>query len=50
MAIKPITTFQGDSWKKQEEESDRAHHYFKQYKKQNLSKDKFKQLLLSISI
>lgn len=47
MAIKPITNFKGDSWKKQEEESDRAHHYFKQYKKQNLSKDKFKQLLLT---
>ena len=46
MAIKPITTFEGDSWKKQKEESDRAHHYFKQYKKKNLSKKKFKQLLL----
>ena len=46
MAIKQITTFTGDSWKKQKEESDRAHHYFKQYKKKNLSKKKFKQLLL----
>jgi len=46
MAIKPITNFQGDSWTKQKEESDRAHHYFKQYKKKNLSKKKFKQLLL----
>lgn len=46
MAIKPITTFEGDPWKKQKEESDRAHHYFKQYKKKNLSKKKFKQLLL----
>lgn len=46
MAIKPITTFEGDSWKKQKEESDRAHHYFKQYKKKNLSRRKFKQFLL----
>ena len=46
MAIKPITTFEGDPWKKQKEESDRAHHYFKQYKKKNLSRRKFKQFLL----
>ena len=46
MAIKPITTFEGDPWKKQKEESDRAHNYFKHYKKKNLSKKKFKQLLL----
>lgn len=49
MAIKPIIEFKGDSWKKQKEESPRAHHYFKQYKKQNLSKDKFIKLLLAES-
>ena len=49
MAIKPIIEFKGDSWKKQKEESTRAHHYFKQYKKQNLSKDKFIKLLLAES-
>ena len=47
MAIKPITTFQGDSWKKQKEESERAHHYFKQYKIKLLSKHKFTKLLLT---
>lgn len=47
MAIKPITTFKGDSWKKQKEESDRAHHYFKQYKKEKLSKNDFINLVLS---
>jgi len=46
MAIKPITTFEGDPWKKQKEESDRAHHYFKQYKTKLLSKHKFIQLIL----
>lgn len=46
MAIKPITTFNGDPWKKQDEESDRAHHYFKQYKPQLLTKREFIQLLL----
>ena len=46
MGIKPITTFEGDPWKKQEEESDRAHHYFKQYKPQLLTKREFIQLLL----
>lgn len=46
MAIKPITTFEGDSWKKQKEESDRAHHYFKQYKNKLLSKHKFIKLIL----
>lgn len=45
MAIKPITEFNGDSWKKQKEESDRAHHYFKQFKKTHLSCEKFIQLL-----
>jgi len=47
MAIKPITTFTGDSWKKQKEESPRAYHYFKQYKKQKIGRDKFIKLLLS---
>ena len=47
MAIKPITNFKGDSWKKQEEESPRAYHYFKQYKKQLIGRDKFIKLLLS---
>ena len=47
MAIKPITTFQGDSWTKQKEESPRAHHYFKQYKKENISRDKFIELILT---
>ena len=47
MPITEITDFKGDPWKKQEGESDRAHHYFKQYKKQNLSRHKFKQLLLT---
>ena len=46
MPITEITVFEGDSWKKQKGESDRAHHYFKQYKKQNLSRHNFKQLLL----
>ena len=49
MPIKPITTFKGDSWKKQEEESDRAYHYFKQYKKQLIGRDKFIRMLLSES-
>ena len=47
MAIKPITTFTGDSWKKQKEESPRAHHYFKEYKKQKMGRDKFIKLLLT---
>lgn len=47
MAIKPITTFTGDSWTKQKEESDRAHHYFKQYKPKQLSKRDFINLILS---
>ena len=46
MAIKQITTFEGDSWKKQKEESPRAYHYFKQYKKQKIGRDKFIKLLL----
>lgn len=46
MAIKPITNFQGDSWTKQKEESPRAYHYFKQYKKQKIGRDKFIKLLL----
>lgn len=46
MAIRKITQFEGDSWKKQEEESDRAHHYFKIYKKKQLSLQKYKQFLM----
>lgn len=46
MAIKPITTFEGDSWKKQEPESDRAHHYFKDFKKRHLKREKYKQFLI----
>ena len=44
MPIQPITTFEGDSWTKQKEESDRGHHYFRQYKKENLSRNNFKKL------
>ena len=47
MPIQPITYFEGDSWKKQPEESERGHHYFKQYKKQHLSRDKFIEYVLS---
>ena len=47
MPIQPITYFEGDSWKKQPEESERGHHYFKQYKKQHLSRDKFVEFVLS---
>lgn len=47
MAIKPIIEFKGDSWKKQKEESPRAHHYFKEYKKQKIGRDKFIKLLLT---
>lgn len=46
MAIKKITQFEGDSWKKQEEESDRAHHYFNDFKKRHINREKYKQLLL----
>lgn len=46
MPITEITNFIGDSWTKQEGESPRAHHYFKQYKKKNLSRDKFKKQIL----
>lgn len=49
MPIKEITIFTGDSWSKQEEESDRAYHYFKQYKKEQLSKRNFINLILSES-
>lgn len=47
MAIKEITNFKDDSWKKQEAESPRAYHYFKQYKKQLIGRDKFIRLLLA---
>ena len=47
MAIKPITKFKGDSWKKQESESDRAHHYFKDFRVRQLSRDKYIEFLIS---
>ena len=45
MAIQEISEFKGDPWIKQEEESSRAYHYFKQYKKSLKTRDDFIEFL-----